>query len=63
MVVPFNSEPRIVPESPRPLTDLNRRDLFYLAAGGLGVLFAVGGGYAITSLLKSPKPAASDEEK
>ena len=63
MVVPFDSEPRIAPESPRPLTDLNRRDLFYLAAGGLGVLFAVGGGYAITSLLKSPKPAASDEEK
>ncbi len=62
-VVPFDSETRMVPESPRPLTDVNRRDLFYLAAGGLGVLFAVGGGYAITSLLKSPKPAASDEEK
>ena len=63
MVVPFDSEPRMVSELPRPLTDVNRRDLFYLAAGGLGVLFAVGGGYAITSLLKSPKPAASDEEK
>ncbi len=62
-VVPFDSEPRMVSESPRPLTDVNRRDLFYLAAGGLGVLFAVGGGYALTTLLKSPKPAASDEEK
>lgn len=62
MPLPLDPEPMIVriPDTNRPLTDLNRRDLFLLAAGGLGVLLAVGGGYALTSLLRT-KPAPVEE--
>src|SRR5205823_12071129 len=68
MPVPISFEPPAsmivrVPDLDRPLTDLNRRDLFLLGAGGLGVLFAVGAGYALTSLLKSSKPPVIDEDK
>jgi hypothetical protein len=55
-----------LPEIDRPLTDLNRRDLFVLGAGGLGVLVAVGAGYALTSLigwLRAPKPTTTEEPK
>jgi hypothetical protein len=50
-----------VPDTDRPLTDLNRRDLLLLGAGGFGVLLAVGAGYALTSLLKTSKPVVTDE--
>ena len=49
-------------DADRPLTDLNRRDLFLLGAGGFGVFLAVAGGYALTSLLRG-KPTPSDDEK
>jgi eukaryotic-like serine/threonine-protein kinase len=58
-------EPRAlrVPDANRPLTDLNRRDLFLLGIGGAGVLSAVGIGYLLTRLIRGSKSAPEDEEK
>jgi glycine/D-amino acid oxidase-like deaminating enzyme len=52
-----------VPDANRPLTDLNRRDLFLLGIGGAGVLSAVGIGYLLTRLIRGSKSAPEDEEK
>ena len=51
-----------VRETDRPITDLNRRDLFLLGAGGFGVLAAVGFGFALTRLLRG-KPAEEEDKK
>jgi hypothetical protein len=45
-----------VPDA-RPLTDLNRRDMLMLTAGGVGVVAALAAGYGLAKLvqgLRSP---------
>jgi eukaryotic-like serine/threonine-protein kinase len=47
----------------RPLTDLSRRDWFFLSIGGFGVVSAMGVGFALTRLLRgSLKPPEDDAE-
>lgn len=52
-----------IPDTNRPLSDLNRRDLTLLALGGLGVLLSVGAGFALTRILRSTTKSQEDAEK
>jgi eukaryotic-like serine/threonine-protein kinase len=47
---------------PRPLWQLDRRDLFMLGFGGLGVLAAVGLGYGLAKVArrKPPEPETTE---
>ena len=53
-----------VRDEERPLTDLNRRDMMLVAFGGLGIVTAMGIGFALTRLLRGgTKPVEEDEKK
>ena len=50
-------------DADRPLTDLNRRDMILVALGGLGIVAAMGAGFALTRLLRGGTKPVEDEEK
>jgi hypothetical protein len=54
--------PDLVPES-RPVWPPDRRDWLMLAAGGLGVLAAVGVGYGFARLVRGKPPEPEGEQK
>ncbi|VTR97639.1 serine/threonine-protein kinase [Tuwongella immobilis] len=60
-LIPIPPPEGAVSREERPLTELDRRDIIMLAAGGGGVLFAILSGYALAQLVRRKEPPAESK--